>query len=307
MSRIVIACLLLVFGIQITEGQILRKIRNQTIRKVEERMEQKAVEVISEELARRAYQPVEKAMDSLLRASFRDSLDNGEEVDWEKAGEAYANFLKGMNEAADLPETFSFDISMDIEMVDYDGKKSEMVMHYSKDKAIFGIENFEKDTDHQLVVIDMDKDLIVLYSTDKKGRKSAQAIPSMMGMMSGLAAEQVEDETYTIDRTNKTKTILGYSARLFNSSTEEEYIESYVAEDFPISWQDNFGSYLEKFAPSAFAEASDAYQGMVLESTSTSKKNSDKKSTWKTTAINHDQLVIVNADYELKPLVPEGE
>ena len=307
MTRIFITLIIGLLCISTVDAQILRDIRRQATRNIERRMQQKAVEVISDEIARRAYQPIEQALDSMLRASFRDSLDNGEEVDWEKAGEAYANFLRGMNAAVDLPERFTFDLAMTIESTDEKGKTNEMIMHYSKDKPILGIENFESENENQFMVIDMEQDLIVLYTTDKKGNKSAQAIPSMLGLMGGMASSTIDDEDYKIERTGATKSILGYSTRLYQSTTDDEYVESYIAENFPVSWQNSFGPYLEKFAPHTYSETANAYNGMVLESTTTSKKDDSKVNVWKTTHINTDTHHIINAEYELRPLIPDED
>lgn len=303
MKYIITLSLILIFGLDV-EAQILGRVANRTMRKLERQMEDKLVEAISDEITRRAFKPVEEAVDEMLREKYKDSLGNQEEVDWERAGAAYADFLNGLNDAAELPEAFEFDVSMDIEVEDYDGKKNEMVMHFSKSSSILGFENLDDKNQHQLIVIDVEKDLVVLYTTDKKGQKTAQAIPSMIKLMSSMAASQVDENDLKMDinKTNQTKKVAGYKTTLYKGTTEEEFIEFYAAEDFPISWSKSFGPYMAQFAPATFSDNTAEIQGMVLQSENVKKDNPKKKSTWTTKKVTENTLKIVNADYEFKAL-----
>jgi hypothetical protein len=304
--RVWLSLVLLIFVADTLDAQITRRLRNQTLRNLEKRVEQKMLDAAAEELAKKAFRPIERAIDEMLKESFKDSLGHDEEVDWEKMGEAYAGFLQGLNQAADLPESYRFDLTMHIDMQDYDGQNNNMIIHFSESEALFGFQSPDENEQEQLIVVDLEKDLIVIYSTDKKGNKSAQAIPSMMGLLAAVSnSTEVDEQDYKVERTNTTRNILGYTTRLYNSSTKDEEIQSYIAEEFPVSWQKSFGSYLERFAPNAFAEQAAAYDGMVLQSTSTQKSDPKKKSTWEATKIDKDTINIVNAEYTLKPLIPE--
>jgi len=306
--KILITFLIVLFIAPAAESQILGRITERAVRKVERRIEDKLVEAISEEIARQAFRPVEQAIDSMLRQKYQDSLGR-EEIDWEKMAGAYADFLNGLNDAADLPENYTFDLKMDIEATDYDGKKSTSSLFFSKSTSILGVESNEHSNETQLVIIDIEKDIIILYSTDKEGRKSAQAVPSMLKFMSSLtkqestAEDPINEVAFT--KTGKTRTIAGHQTHQFAGSTEEELIEYYAAESFPVSWENSFGPYLEQFAPESFSDRNDLPEGMILASSTIQKSDSSQKSSWETTKIEEKEITIQNADYVFRALGQE--
>jgi hypothetical protein len=305
--RILVLLITVFFVFDEVNAQILNRIRDRAVRQVERKIEDKIVEVVSDEITRRMYKPIDKAIDDLLRSSYQDSVGRGEEIDWEKMTEAYMAFLNGMNEAADLPETYVFDISMDIELRDYDGKKVNSTMYFSEDKGILGFENNEDKKASHLVVIDTEKDVMVMYSTDSKGNKTAQAIPSMMKMTAAFAQVHKEEENvfadFKMDKISKTKSIAGYKTVLYKGESKEENIEAWVAEDFPIGWEKSFGAYMEKFGSNAFAENAALLNGMVLQSENVRKDDPNMKTSWETKKVHDKPTTIVNAEYEFKSFV----
>jgi len=307
MKSILFLLLAMSFALPV-ESQILGRATQRAVRQFERRIEEKLIGAIADEIARQAFRPVEEAIDSILREKYQDSI-NREEVDWELMAESYAAFLNGLNEAANLPEQYEFDIRMDIEAVDYDGKKSKSIMFFSESSSIIGIENeLSSDKEKQLVVIDIKEDLIVLYTTDKNGTKTAQAVPSMIKLLSKMAPQndtQSDEGEWKITKTGKTRTIAGYKTTQYKGDTEEEFIEFYASENFPITWQSSFGPYLEQFAPQAFTNRNEDIAGMVMQSTNIKKSDSSKKSSWETTFVEKKQVIIKNSDYEFRALHEE--
>ena len=178
----------------------------------ERKIENKIIEAVSEELARRAFKPIDQAIDSLMREKYQDSINRGKPVDWEKAGESYAAFLAGMNKAVDLPEKYTFDVTQEVEIVDYSNKSNKIRMYYSKSDAIMGIEDLEQKDTKQLIVMDISRDAMIIYTTDKKGEKTGQVVPSVMKMASSLAGSVKQDtdgkdQDMKIEKTGKKKHI----------------------------------------------------------------------------------------------------
>jgi hypothetical protein len=287
----------------ISYGQILGGIMNQAKRKLERKIEDKVVEAVSDELARRAFKPIDEAIDSMMRQKYQDSINGGRQVDWDKAGKAYAEFLNGMNNAVVLPDKYVFDVSQDVEVVDYSNKTSNLKMHYSKTEPILGIENEnENDKDSkQFLVMDLTRDAMIMYTTDKNGNKSGQVIPSVMKLASSMK-NSVKDENeseykFSIQKTGKKKKIAGYQTLEYKGSGNNEDFIMYVSESFPVQWQKNFTSYMSQFAPASYAEnSSNIDSGIMLEYENT-RKDGKQKTAWSTKKITEKSFDIVKADY----------
>jgi hypothetical protein len=281
-------------------AQLFNKLKKKTMDKLEQKAEDKLVEELSEEIARRAFKPIDKAMNDMLRSSYED--EQGEEVDWEKAGEAYNDFLLGMNKQADVPANYSFDLKMDIETKDGEKEKHEMQYYFSKDQSIMGIQQ-DADNTQNFIVIDNKRDIIVLYTT-KDGKKSAQAIPSAMkitGAFIKANEENLEIPEYSVDKTGKSKKIAGYESEEFKLISEKDEMSMYVAKDFPVSFQSTFGETYENFLPENYYKSVSSVDGMVMYSEYKSNENKKYNSTFEVKKVTNESLKIENSDYGLEP------
>lgn len=271
--------------------------------KIENRIEEKIVEEVSSELARRAMKPIDQAVDNMIKQSYRDEYGEDltdEEIEeiMNSAGKNYSAFLEGMNKAADLPPSYNLDFSMIVEHEDYKKNKSESEFFFSKDKPIIAIKQISED--QQLVLIDMEKDIIVLYS-EKDGKKTAQALPSMMKIAGAMiAAEdakmQEEYDKLKVEGPGKSKTIAGYKSYQYKAEDEEFKYEYYMSSDLPFNWDNTFAESLKQFAPNAYNASTKQFQGMVMEGETYHKKKK-KKSKWKTKSISEKSTNIQNSDY----------
>lgn len=301
MKRLIFFVIFLCFN-SISHSQILGGIMNEAKRKLEKKIENKIIEAVSEELARRAFKPIDEAIDSMMREKYRDSIHHGKNVDWEKAGESYAAFVAGMNKAVDVPEKYSFDLTQEVEIVDYSNKTTKLKMHYSTSEPYFGMENLDDKELKQFVVMDISRDAMILFTTDKKGKKTGQAIPSVLKLASGLASSVKTDENsksheINIEKTGKKKKIAGYSSFEYKGSTEEEDFFMYVTNEFPVNWQKSYAQYFSQFAPASYKEnAQKIESGIMLEYENT-RKDEDKKTTWTTIKIGQKSFDILKSDY----------
>jgi hypothetical protein len=282
---------------QTSDAQLMGRIMDRAKNKLERKIEEKIVEEISEEIARRAYRPVEKAIEDAARQKYQDSLNKGEAVDWEKLGESYAAFLNGLNKAANLPDQYHFDLTQEVEVIDYNKKRSYIRMYYSAKDPILGMENTDDDNKKQLVVIDIQRDLVVLYTTEKNGNKTGQALPGVLGLSSALS-KNTADEYYTsINKTGKTKKIAGYDCKEFTGESKEELMEIYTTVQFPVNLDKTMGPYLQKFAPAAYYENAQSVSGMLMQSENTRKDDPTKKFSWTTKKVNQRPFEIKTDDY----------
>ncbi len=304
MNRFLIIFFLMIIS-EVSFGQILGGIMNSAKRKLERKIEDKIVEAVSDELARRAFKPIDEAIDSMMRQKYQDSINQGKEVDWDKMGQSYAEFLNGMNKAVDLPEKYTFDITQEVEVVDYSNKTNYLKLHYSKTDAVIGMENVDDVESNQFVVMDISRDAMVLFTTDKKGKKSAQVIPSIMKLAGTLATSAKTDgiETkndFKIEKTGKKKKIAGYQSQEYKGNTKEEEMIMYVSENFPVQWQKSYTSYMNKFAPASYAENTSGIESGIMLEYENSRKDEDKKTTWITKKVAEKSFEILKSDYNFE-------
>ncbi|MFZ1559473.1 MAG: hypothetical protein WAT37_06075 [Saprospiraceae bacterium] len=68
------------------DAQILGGFMNEAKRKLERKIEDKIIQAVSDELAQRAFKPIDQAIDSMMRKKYQDSFNNGQPFDHEKNG-----------------------------------------------------------------------------------------------------------------------------------------------------------------------------------------------------------------------------
>lgn len=280
-------------------GSLKNKVINRSKDKLERKIEDKVVEKLSEEIARMAFKPIESAMDSMLKSSYEEQ--EGGNVDWGKAGEAYGDFLNGLNKSANVPPEYNFDLQVDSEIKDYEKEKHEITMLYNTEKKYMGIETKEKDKT-SLIVMDNENDVIVMYTTED-GKKTAQALPSMMSMSTAFINQQQIDSSgiynMTFTKKNKTKKIAGYESQGYDFDSKEEKGEAWIAIDFPVDFFNVFGSAYAQFMPKTYSDTFEGTQGMIMASEYQNKNDKKLKSSYKVKKVKKDKRSIKNADWGL--------
>ncbi len=290
-------------------AQLLKRLKDRTINKIGNQIEERVVEELSEELARRAMKPIDKAFDQLLYSSYRKEYGEeytDEQIDslMQESGANFNQFLSALNEAADIPPSYSLDYHMVMESKEENGEKVVSEMWFSETQAVIALSGQEMD--QNMIVIDMDHDVVVMYSEDK-GKKKAQAIPSMMSITSAYMV--ANDESFygadtQIDGPGKSKKIAGYQAQKYTIESEDNKGEYYVSTEVPVTWNNVYANAMKQYSPKLYNEATDQVKGMVLEGKFEDKK-SKKKSSFKTKSIKEKRFVINNAEYEIKGIMEE--
>ena len=291
-SMLICSCFLPVQG----NSQLLNKIIKRTTDKAVDKAGDMLVEKISDELARRIYLSMDDAFDKMLaNARLQDSVYRANYGD--SLGMMTADWMARMNEAADLPDQFQFDIHFLVE-TSHNKQDQEINLFYSKNEPIFAMQTIEKGS-LNTIVVDGEKDVTVLYR-DENGKKSAQAIPNLMGMagaMSQTYANQETQEEYTINKTGKTKKFAGYRADEYVGESDDYTYTFYFSDDLDLDWENAYGPLVERFGNFSNSEEFSKVSGMFIASYSTGKKGKDESS-WETKEINEKSMVINNADYQ---------
>ena len=283
-----------------TDAQFLKDVARSAKNKLARKVKDKAVETLAEEIARRAFRPINDVMDDWVRENMkRDSSYAGLSDDSLAIimRDNYATILGSMNKAADLPPSYSFDYVMDITVTD--GKEvNKMKMLLSKTAGVIGIEQMEG-KDEQLMVMDVDKDIIVMYN---KKKKTAQALPGMMSLGSAMTKSTIEDHEFTVNKKGGSKTIAGYNATDLEIKSEKYITNAWISTNAPFDWSESYGRLVERFSPRSFNQAQEELgKGMMLESTTKEfgKKKGKYKSEshWLTTNISEKGMTIDNKAY----------
>jgi len=271
-------------------GGLIDKVKREVANEVEDRVTDAVADRIAREIADRAVRSVNTVMDSIFKENYKqDSINYGE------LSRSYEEFLGAMNEAANLPESYNFDVQLEIEMTDYDGEKNKMEMLLSQTQSIFGIEQVDKKNKSNLMIIDLENDIVSIY--DEKN-KTVQALPNMMMLGKSLAKASMEEtfEEIKFERTSKTKKVAGYQTVMYRTETEDETSETYLAESFPITYENTFKKFGEDFVPQHYLEQMEKANGFMLLSESEF-KSTKKKSKWETKKVKEEKFTIDNSKY----------
>jgi len=273
----------------------LKKLKDRTMDKIQQKAEDKLLEELSERLANEAVKPINPYMDSLFAQSYE--IETGESYDPQNAEKMNA-FLEGLMGNLELPEEYVFDYKLEVALKDY-GSKDEKAMYLfvSTSQDIFGMEQ-EQDDKKMFVVFDSENDAMVSYDQNKKERMAIPVNSAFMSMYSEkLMEEEMEERNFEVEKISKTKKILGYQSQGYKYKTSETESEAYISYELPFDWDDAFGTMLKQFAPNFYQDKEDYIMDGMLMMAETKRLEDGKKSEWKMKKIDEKTTRIVNADY----------
>jgi hypothetical protein len=296
-----LSILLVGLSLSLDAQGILNRVMRRSLQKAENKVEDMLVEKASEAIAERIYRSMSDAFDQMLiDASRQDSAYQANYPDSIaiKYGDLANNWMARMNETADLPESYAFDYKIFVETTT-DGEVQNSVLYLATDGSAFAMEQYEK-KEKRICLIDGAKDIVVLYMEDDKGKKTAQAIPNMLGMSSALVQSLPDTamSTWTFRATGKTKTVAGYSCDEYESSDGEYESTFYITDNLNVSWQNAFSGFIDRFAGTKNAGLQDLPKGFMLESHTSRIDKPKDQSSWVTQKVEQESFELKNADYE---------
>ena len=305
MNKLVTTIFIVLLAMSSSDAQLFKKMLDRTADKITNRVEDKIVEGISTELANRAVRPLDRMYDEMFRQQYREQYgkewdDEAYENDEERV--AAMNAMWGsMFGAVDLPESYSFDKIVEIEVYDYGSKKAnKMKMIVSQSQPIFGMEQEENGI--QIVVYDFEKDIVTIFN---ESEKTAMAVPNVMKLAKAFSpqieAEMKKDMQGAEISEIKSKKILDCQTKGYKVNTEEEESEFYICMDADVSWGESYGKMMTQLAPN-FYDNNELYseftRGMLMRA-KTKRKKDKKESKWETKKISSKSYSIKTADYKL--------
>lgn len=279
------------------QAQLLRRLKNRVQEKVEQRVEDKIVEEVSEEIARRAMRPIDAAIDNLFREAYKEQYgeeyDESNELDAETRVAMMSSVLANVYGQVDLPESYQFDFTIDIEAYGFGDKKNsqKVQMMFPQSGKYFAMNNPEDD--QMLTVLDMTNDQVAIFN---KKERTVFGMKSVMRMAKSIAMSNAESYAYTIDKSGKKKKVAGYNCDGYSFTTDEEKGEFYMTNDLPFDW----GNYFESFFDQAYGEYYDSTldeTGMLMYSEA-KRINDGEKSKWEVKKVNASSTTIKCSDYK---------
>jgi len=259
-----------------------------------------AVEKISDVIAQQAAEAIEKEFDKLLMEAIKeDSAKYDRDSAYYALGNSYSEFLSGLNNAADLPDEYTFDLDI-LYKVEMNNNNPEQIRYYfSRSEPIMGIMTAKTETNWQFILIDAGNDVTVMYQHDGD-KKTAQALPNMMKLAGNLAKSQnpeVEEVDYKITKLSGKERIAGYKCEGWEGKSDDQRFETWMTEDLGIDWKDSFGEMIQQFSGNAnFEQSWSGMTGMVLKSDNY--EAGKMTSSMEAQEVSKKETRFVNADYD---------
>lgn len=285
---------------------ILNRVLKRTVQKAENKVEDMLVEKASEAIAERIYRSMSDAFDKALADAVKQ--DSAYQANYSdsvaiKYGQLANSWMDRMNEAADVPPSYSFSHKLYVEITS--GKDVSNSVLYISNNGAFAMEQMDKG-EKRIFLIDGSKDLTILYLENEKGKKTAQAIPSMLGLgmaIVGASMQDSLDKEWSFEETGATKSVAGYNCKEYKSSDGEYESTFYMTAELDASWKKSFSSFIDRFAGTKYGEFEKYPEGFLLESHSQRLDKAKDQSHWVTKKVQVEDFDINNADYEFGGMV----
>lgn len=287
-------------------GRILDRVTD----RVANKMEDKVVDAIANEIMKKAFKPAEKSFEDAAKKKFEDSLGT-DNVDYNKMGKAYGDFLAGMNGAVEkVKPSYTFDTSVDMDVTDEKGKVNKMIMLYSKSGDLIGYQTNEN-KEVSTIVFDVANDLMIMFKTDEKGKKEGQVIPNVFQFASSLAGsnkstpEKKDDPKIKPPKVSKsggTKSFAGYAGIGYLIESEDYETQSYIADKFPVSYAAVFAEFAKKFAPSTQVDYQGMQNGYMLYSKTINKSKKKESTTMEVKKVTIATTTYNKTDYAFQKI-----
>lgn len=307
---------------QRAEAQIVKDILRKASRSLENKAEDMIAEALAEAVARQLQKKIDNYFDDLARETYRqDSInrvENGDTLRYKNYQEMMSDMLGNMNDNSAILDEYEFDLSLDVEISS--GKEvDDSRFFYTKDKAVFGVEQNDGKEGTSLMLFDLDNNVIVLFNEDKKGKKTAQALPWLLDMGAVVAAGEEQGLSPTnIKKTGQQKMIAGYNCDEYIGETEKNILEFYATPDLAEYWENSMGQFMQRFTSYEYNNELQKIDGMVLASVNKKKKEEKKTKkfslnkkkegpdpdtdSWTVTKVSKKPFKVTKADYEFVSL-----
>ncbi|GAA5222020.1 DUF4412 domain-containing protein [Membranihabitans marinus] len=285
--------MILLFGVyQQSNAQLLQRAIKRGVNRAVERKVEKEAE-----------KQTEKALDSIFQSSDKEVAENESDsaavaASTKRSMGMMQKMLGGIN-SVELPAQFAFDQRIVWEIEDEKGEKMEMDMFYHENSTNFGMNYVDekKPKNQNFIVMNFEEGYMAMFMNND-GEKQKMTMPLNQEAILAAAEESAEKQSgdnITIEKTGKTKTILGYHCEEYLITTEDYIQHTWITEDYEVATGMQ-GFFKQAFDKNKKVYAPQITKGFPMEIEMIRKKN--KKTTYmRTKSIDKVNEVINTADY----------
>lgn len=261
------------------------------------KLKEKAVESATKKTEERIEKKMDEKIDEGLDEA-EDSMENKEESkkqdeDPDAATARMMSKMFGGGGDVKLPENYNFDGSFSMETATVSGDKSKieakMIMHLDKSGDNIGMQMLEADgkkvdeEDKTFIVFDSElKSMITLTQSGNSGMALVMSLDGIDGLADSLVDDKMDN--LIINKTGKTKSILGYNCDNYIIETEDGTTDAWISHEIKMSTFKAF-SFMQAQQKKKNATYSAIKDGFVLEA-ETTLKGEKTKSIMRVTELN---------------------
>lgn len=239
-----------------------------------------------------------------------DSVTEGDQESEKQTESKISNFLKG-GEKIPVADAYNFNTNVIYAMETVsDGKPVNMdySLWFSSNESYMGmaVENTKTETDQNnqmpgmLTILDEGNQAMIIIMEEQKVAQ-LMSMESMKKMAKDIKEEDLKDnktDAYKVQKTGKSKKILGYTADEFQSQTDDGKINYWITQDIKFYQKNMFYSMNQSMGGNNF-ELPEYEQGFLLEMyfVGTAKDNIGDTMTMTIKDIQKKNKTITMADY----------
>lgn len=184
---------------------------------------------------------------------------------------------------AKYDDSYSFDIHMVSEMttINKKGKEENMTMEFFKqdgENTAMRVKSAEKGDESMFLILDYGNESMITI-TEEKGEQQAFAMPMMKAYLGTDESyqEMIEEnmEDFNLEKTGRTKTILGYSCDEYQITSKDTNGTVWMTEDAGISTMELMGKLMQNNKTLSDTKFSWMQNGLMMESETVDLKSGD--------------------------------
>jgi hypothetical protein len=225
---------------------------------------------------------------------------------------ALSAMVRGMaaafSQAPAVPETYAFDLVLDMELVNGNDPVQKMSMMIRNDGTASGVELWHNDT-RTTVILDQTNKLNCMLTEESNGRKVGVALPDLMSSLSGFMQSMGQEDAVesageaSMVKTGRKKTIAGYSCDEYQVKSGNTEALVYMAPDLNWNWGSMLNSSMGNMIPASFSTQLMGARGAVL--ATESKDPSGRVVQFTTTAVHKNGKTLRTTEYTFEsPAMP---
>jgi len=258
----------------------------QFLKKLGEKAEKAAERTLEKKVEQKAEKETDKAFDS----TFNNSSKRKKKKKSSKSNIPFRPMGSGKTPESKYRFSHTYIIEMN------SGKRTNDIIYYLNSHGDYiGFTMPDTKGTNMMSVMDMQKQAIFMFM-DNSGSKQLMAMNMDMDL-DDMANDAIEDTNYSIKPTGKTKTILGYKAKEYESKGKDMHGTIWITNDVDVSFFKAFSS--QKTKKGMDKSWMKNMTGVMLEMTMTdTSKRKPTTVTMKCKALKKEKLTIDTSQYK---------